>query len=127
VQIADKTIHARRVLVVDDIHDAAQSFALMLIEMGHRAEFITDPRIALDAVRSFRPDIVFLDIGMPGLDGWQVATALRAQYGSDRLRIVAISGYATPEDRAKSHAVGFDAHIVKPASPDSVAAVIADT
>jgi CheY-like chemotaxis protein len=81
--------------------------------MGHYAEFVTDPRQALEAVRRVRPDAVFLDLNMPGLDGYQLARMVKQE--SDAICAVAITGHNSPEDRRKAREAGFDAHVTKPA------------
>src|SRR5260221_9052067 len=106
----------KRILVVDDHLDTAQSFAALLGSMGHEVAFLTDPEQVDRRVEALRPHIVFLDIGMPRLDGWQVAERLRARYAPEALKLVAITAYGAAHDRAKSRRSGFDAHLVKPAS-----------
>ncbi len=104
-----------RVLVVDDNQDAADTLAMMLQLLGHQAHCIYDPRAVVDAVDAFVPDIVFLDIGMPGLSGYDVARNLRAHSGGDSLILVAVTGWGQPEDRRRTAENGFDHHLVKPA------------
>ena len=104
-----------RVLVVDDNQDAADTLAMMLQLLGHQAHCIYDPRSVVDAVDAFVPDIVFLDIGMPGLSGYDVARNLRAHPGGDSLILVAVTGWGQPEDRRRTAENGFDHHLVKPA------------
>jgi two-component system, sensor histidine kinase len=120
-------INRQRVLVVDDQFDAAQSLAVLLIQLGHQAQFLTDPRAAVDAAETFRPSIVFLDINMPDINGWDLARALRARYGFEALRIVAITGYGSDEDVRKSRAAGFDTYITKPVSLELIQEVVAET
>jgi len=114
----------KRILVVDDHADTAESFAAMLNAMGHRATFLTDPEQVDASVTALKPHIVFLDIGMPRLNGWQVAERLRARYPSEVLKLVAITAYGADPDRAKSRRAGFDAHLVKPASADLVESIL---
>ena len=113
-----------RVLVVDDNQDAAESLACMLQLMGHSSIFVTDPAAAMLALRSLKPDIVFLDLGMPEIDGFQLARRIRAECGVDNPCLVALTGYGTASDRAKTRHSGFDAHLLKPASPDLVRSTI---
>src|SRR5688572_13375802 len=113
---------SRRILVVDDSLDAAQSFALLLATMGHQAEFITDPRVALETARRLRPEIVFLDIGMPEIDGYQVARRLRAVFGAE-MRIVAVTAYGEDEHRKGTREAGFDAHVLKPVDIEIVESI----
>jgi CheY-like chemotaxis protein len=106
-----------RVLVVDDNKDNAESLFRMLEAMGCQAEYIIDPLEALGAVARQRPHIAFLDIGMPDIDGYQLAHHIRARYPRDEIALVALTGYASDESRARSRIAGFDAHLAKPASP----------
>jgi CheY-like chemotaxis protein len=114
-----------RILVVDDEHDTAQTFAFLLAGMGHEAAFITDSGQVVDTVNRFKPQIIFLDIGMPGLNGWEVARLIRKQYPPDSpLRLVAITGQSDEKAHIKSRQAGFDAHVKKPAAIDLVEAII---
>ena len=113
-----------RILVVDDIPDTAESFARLLGRMGFETAFVTDPRLAVDTAYRFGADLVFLDIGMPELDGYEVARMLRGQFGWDKLRIVAVTAYGQQADRDRSRQAGFDAHVVKPVSLDLVRSIL---
>jgi CheY-like chemotaxis protein len=115
---------SKRILVVDDHVDTAESFAAMLRAMGHHATFLTEPEQVDARVAALKPHIVFLDIGMPRMNGWQVAERLRARYPSEVLKLVAITAYGADPDRAKSRRAGFDAHLVKPASADLVESIL---
>jgi signal transduction histidine kinase/ActR/RegA family two-component response regulator len=103
-----------RILVVDDHHDAGDSLATLLRLLGHQVRVAYDGLAALDAVKAFRPEVVLLDIGMPGMDGFEVASRLRQDPALERLLIVALTGYGRDEDLRRSAAAGFDAHLVKP-------------
>jgi signal transduction histidine kinase/ActR/RegA family two-component response regulator len=107
---------ARRVLVVDDNVDAAESLAELLAIKGHETRASTEPRAALELARSFAPEVVLLDIGLPEIDGYQVARTLREMPATRDALVVAVTGYGQPEDRKASHAAGFDHHLVKPVS-----------
>jgi PAS domain S-box-containing protein len=115
----------RRVLVVDDNRDAADSLAMLLRLGGFRTAVAYDGPGALDAVRADPPDFVLCDLGMPGMDGFQVAREIRAG-GAAGPRLVALSGYAQPEDVARALAAGFDAHLAKPPDPDALARQLAE-
>jgi two-component system CheB/CheR fusion protein len=104
----------RRVLVVDDNVDAAESAAVLLRLMGHEVETAHDGHSALQAVCTFRPEVVMLDIGLPGMSGYEVAKALRSQPQHASLMLVAVTGYGQEEDRRQSQEAGFDRHLVKP-------------
>jgi PAS domain S-box-containing protein len=110
---------AMRLLVVDDNVDAADSLALFLRLYGHEVRTAHNGPDALKQAAAFRPAVVFLDIGLPGMDGYEVARRLRAA-GAPRCLLVALTGYGHEADREKSRAAGFDYHLVKPADPASV-------
>jgi CheY-like chemotaxis protein len=106
----------RRVLVVDDNMDAAETLAEIVRMFGHAADVAFDGQAAIELARTGRPDLVLCDIGLPGLDGYQVARAIRAA-GLVDTQLVALSGYAQPDDVRKALEAGFDAHVAKP--PDA--------
>jgi PAS domain S-box-containing protein len=102
----------RRVLVVDDNRDSAESLAQVVEMLGHAAEVAYDAPSALALARANPPNVVVCDIGLPGMSGYEVAKALRAQGGA--MQLIALSGYARPEDVAKALEAGFDTHVSKP-------------
>lgn len=114
----------KRILVVDDLHDTALSLVLVLQRLGHRAEFVTDSWKALEAARRLRPELVFLDIGMPGLDGYSLARMFRQEFGFENLRLVALTAWGSDDDRAESRRAGFDAHVTKPADPETIDSIL---
>jgi len=103
-----------RVLIVDDNADAAESLGLLLRMLGADVTIAHDGPGALATLQHFRPSIVLLDIGMPGMDGYEVAARVRALPGLERVLLVALTGWGQSEDRQRSHAAGFDHHFVKP-------------
>jgi PAS domain S-box-containing protein len=109
-----------RVLVVDDNRDAAESLALLLRGEGHDVQVAHDGRTALEVARNHRPDVAFLDIGMPGMDGYELSRQLRAQPALEKLLLVAVTGWGQEEDRRRSRQAGFDRHLVKPVEPASL-------
>jgi signal transduction histidine kinase len=114
---ADETVMdsvGLRVLVVDDNVDVARTLAMVLSEVGHEVHTVHDGPSALDATGDLRPDIVFLDLGLPGMDGYEVARRIRRQPVGDSLVLVALSGYGREEDLRRSRAAGFDLHLTKP-------------
>jgi CheY-like chemotaxis protein len=115
-----------RVLVVDDEQDTAQTFAYLLVGMGHEATFLTDPQKVIEKIAQLKPHIVFLDINMPGLNGWEVAKLIRKDYPNDgeALKLVAVTGQTEQTAHEKSRKAGFDAHLLKPVSPDLAEAVV---
>jgi PAS domain S-box-containing protein len=109
-----------RILIVDDNIDAADSIAMLLGMEGHETRAVHTARAALLAVPDFKPEVVLLDIGLPEMDGYEVARRLRAQNGKRRMRLVAVTGYGQPADRRRAHAAGFDEHMVKPVEPTAL-------
>jgi PAS domain S-box-containing protein len=106
----------RRVLVVDDHIDTAQSLARLLRARGHDVQIVHDGDSAISAAKEFGPDVVLLDLGLPGMDGYEVAQQLRADAELSQPTIIAISGYGQEEDRRRSSEAGIDHHLVKPVS-----------
>jgi two-component system CheB/CheR fusion protein len=103
-----------RILVVDDNPDAAEIMAMLLSASGHQVYCAADGPSALEAAREHAPEVVLLDIGLPGMNGYELATRLRELALPHRPHLVAITGYDEEEDRARSRAAGIDQHIVKP-------------
>jgi CheY-like chemotaxis protein len=109
-----------RILVVDDELDTAQSLAILFRAMGKEVEFAVNAKAALDIAERLRPEMVFVDIGLPDLDGWELARRLQAQAAAQQkrpLRVVVITGRGGDEERQRSEAVGAEAHLVKPFDP----------
>jgi PAS domain S-box-containing protein len=115
-----------RVLVVDDNVDAADSLAILLRLKGQDVRVAHDGVAALETAGEFRPTIVFLDIGMPGMDGYEVCQRLRHQSGKDSPLIVALTGWGQEEDRRRSQEAGFDLHFIKPVEPDALHKLLED-
>jgi CheY-like chemotaxis protein len=115
-----------RVLVVDDNHDGADSLLLILQAYGHEARAAYDGESALRLARSFRPDVVLLDIGMPGLDGYEVARRLRRDEGLHDALLVALSGWGEEEARRLSAEAGFDVYLLKPADLGQLQRLLAE-
>jgi two-component system CheB/CheR fusion protein len=104
----------RRILVVDDNPDGAEMLALLLENEGHEVRAAHNGAAALDLAASYRPDMVLLDIGMPGMDGYEVARRLKQEPTLSRTMLIALTGYGQEEDVQKSRNAGFDYHLVKP-------------
>jgi len=107
------------ILVVDDNEDAADSLAQWLRRSGHHVEVAYSGLTALACVRSFQPDVVVCDLGLPEITGYDVARAVRRD-SARAIRLVALSGYARPDEVSRCIECGFDAHIAKPAAPADV-------
>jgi CheY-like chemotaxis protein len=110
----------RRIVVADDNEDSAESFAMLLSFSGHEVRVAHDGEAALDALREFRPDVAFLDIGMPGLTGYEVAQAVRAEPWGHEMKLIAVTGWGQPDDRMRARTAGFDRHLIKPIDPAEV-------
>lgn len=113
-----------RILVCEDNVDTAETLAFVLKADGHEVAVCHDGRDGLRRALEWRPDVAFLDLGLPSLSGFAIARRLRAQYGFNVV-LVAVTGYASAEDRTVSFESGFDVHLVKPVSPERVAAIAA--
>jgi PAS domain S-box-containing protein len=116
---------ALRVLVADDNVDAADTLCALLRLAGHVTSVAHDGEEAVRLAREVRPQVAFLDIGMPRLDGYGAARAIRALPGLDAVRLVALTGWGAADDRRRSQEAGFDAHLLKPAVPEEVQAQLA--
>ncbi len=123
-----KAVPHRRVLVVDDSRDTAESLRELLRIDGHEVEVVHDGASALAALEDFRADVVLLDIGLPRVDGFMVAHAIRARFANQQIRprLVALTGYAREEDRGAALRSGFDGHLTKPVEPTRLLRMIAD-
>jgi CheY-like chemotaxis protein len=108
------------VLVVDDNVDAAESIAAVLRLYGHEVRCVFEGRSALEEAERYAPDVVVLDIGLPGMDGYEVAQRLRKRPRFGRTPILAVTGYGSEADRQRAHRAGFDHHLTKPVDPDTL-------
>src|SRR4030095_16649219 len=109
----------------DDNEDSAESLALLLEAHGHRVQVAYDGESALAAADRFRPDVAFIDIGVSKRSGSEVAVELRLRPWSESLRLIAVTGWGQESDRRRAQEVGFDAHLVKPATPDVLLGLLA--
>jgi PAS domain S-box-containing protein len=123
---ADRAGVPRRILVVDDNVDAALTLDLLLRSLGHESRVAHDGARALEIAREFRPEVILLDIGMPGMDGYEVARRLRGMNHGLTFRIVAVTGWGQEADRARAKEAGFDVHLVKPVDVAVLAKVLDD-
>jgi CheY-like chemotaxis protein/two-component sensor histidine kinase len=116
---------SRRVLVVDDNTDAAESVAMLLRLWGHAVRVAHTGPEALRAAEEYQPDVVVLDIGLPGMDGYEVARRLRERPHFQKTVLAALTGYGQADDRRRSEDAGFDHHLTKPVAPDALQTIIA--
>jgi CheY-like chemotaxis protein len=112
--MSDSKAAPRRVLIVDDNEDAANSLALILKLGGHETASVYTAVDALQRAAAFKPDVVLLDIGLPGMDGYEVAQKMRELPGLRDIRLVAVTGYGRSDDRIRARDAGFDEHLTKP-------------
>ena len=114
-----------RVLIADDNKDAADSLAMLLSADGHEVRTAYSGRAAVSVVETFRPDVAFLDIGMPELDGFAAAKAISQQRGGMDLCLIAVTGWGQEDDKRRAREAGFAMHLTKPVDPDQVRTVLA--
>jgi len=117
----------KRILLADDNRDAAESLAIILRLEGHEVEVAYDGAVALESFALKRPDVVLLDIGMPKINGYEVAKEIRARPEGREVLLIAITGWAQDSDRARSRAAGFDHHLTKPVEPEALIELLAPT
>jgi signal transduction histidine kinase len=115
---------ARHILIIEDNTDFREGLRLLLESWGHRVDEASNGAQGLELVRLRRPEIVLVDLGLPGIDGYAVARALRGAPGGETLLLIAITGYGRAADRRQAEDAGFDAHLTKPVSPTELAATI---
>jgi two-component system CheB/CheR fusion protein len=118
-------VSTRRVLVIEDNQDAAEIMSMLLTLEGHVVSIASNGSTGIDLARRIRPDVVFCDLGLPDMDGYEVARAMRAEASLRNAYLCALSGYALPEDRAHSADAGFDRHLAKPPSTSDLQEVLA--
>jgi PAS domain S-box-containing protein len=115
----------RRILIVDDNEDAAASLSLLLQFGGHQTQMVHDGEAALEAAERFRPEVMLLDIGLPGMNGYEVCRRIRRESWGRAITIVALTGWGQVEDRRRSREAGFDTHMVKPVEYAALAKLLA--
>jgi signal transduction histidine kinase/ActR/RegA family two-component response regulator len=113
------------VLIVEDNRDGRESLAVLLNLLGHRASVAADGQSGIDAALELRPEIALIDIGLPGLDGYEVARRIRAALGND-VRLIAVTGFCQPEDQHRAIEAGFDSHLVKPVDRTTLEKTLSD-
>jgi signal transduction histidine kinase/CheY-like chemotaxis protein len=113
-----------RILIADDNADAAASLAMLLQLGGHQVQTAADGREAVKLAERFRPDVIFLDVGMPNLDGVEAARQIRVRPWGQHVRIVALTGWGQEVERRRTEAAGIDLHLVKPVDPHALAAIL---
>ena len=120
----DAALRRYRILVVDDNHDSALSLAMVLTIMAHETPTAHDGETALATAEEFHPDVVLLDIGLPKMNGYEVAQRIREKAWGTTMFLIAVTGWGQAEDRARSAEVGLNMHLVKPVEPSALQAVL---
>jgi CheY-like chemotaxis protein len=113
-----------RVLVVEDNLDQLRTLSTLLRLEGYEVDYATNGYVAIDVAERFKPDVVLLDLGLPGLDGFDVCKWLRRHVGLEHTRIIAVTGYGTEADRARSLAAGCEHHLTKPYDPQHLLSLL---
>lgn len=114
----------RRVLLVDDNADAVESMEILLQAFGYEVSTAIHPDLALAQIETFAPAAAVIDIGLPGMDGYQLATEIRRRLAGRPMRLIAFTGYGGADDIARARVAGFDAHLVKPVEIDRLLDVL---
>jgi|SRR5688572_15624681 CheY-like chemotaxis protein len=116
----------RKIVVVDDNKDAADTLAVLLRQLGHEVQTAYDGPSAVTIARRMRPDLVFLDLALPGFDGIRVAEEIRADFTFNKTLVVALTGFASDYDRTRAHAAGVDLYLVKPVDVRFIESYVGD-
>lgn len=114
-----------RILIVDDNREAADALARLIGICGYETRTIYDGQQAVEAAADFNPDMALIDIGMPGLNGYEVAKQIRQQRANVHVIVVAVTGYAQPDDKRRAYESGFDLHVAKPMNVDKLNELLA--
>ncbi|MCC9605740.1 response regulator [Blastopirellula sp. JC732] len=117
-------LESMSVMIVDDNRDAAETLSMLLTFEGMSTTVAYDGPMAIDLLRKQKPAFILLDIGLPGMDGYEVARRIRADHGQDGVKIIALTGWGGPEDRRRTKEAGFDDHVVKPVDPANLVALL---
>jgi CheY-like chemotaxis protein len=123
---ARQAAKVHRILLIEDNLDQLHSFALLLKEMGHSVDFAINGYVAYDAARRFRPDVAIIDLGLPGVTGFEVAMQIRKDPEFSGLRLIALTAYADEKYRARAKECGFDEFYVKPLDPTKIYELFGD-
>ena len=113
-----------RILIVDDNQDAADGLAKLVESYGYDVKAVYSGAEALEETASFQPDMALVDIGMPGLDGFETVTELRQRRGNVHLLVVAVTGWTRDEDKRRAYECGFDLHVGKPITTDTLREIL---
>src|SRR5262249_58709899 len=117
----------RRIVIIEDNEDARAMLRAQLALDGHDIHEAADGYAGIDKAAAVMPDVVFVDVGLPGLDGYEVARRIRAERNGQSVRLVAITGYGQPADRSRALEAGFDVHLTQPVSPHPLPPALAQS
>jgi len=123
---ASQATRIYRVLAVDDNLDAVHSLCMLLREMGHTVDYAINGYVALDAARRFKPDVIILDLGLPGMTGFEVCTQIRRDPELCATKVLALTGYGEESYRRRAEEAGFDRFLVKPLDPNVLHELLGD-
>jgi CheY-like chemotaxis protein len=125
-ELGPATPRPRRILVVEDNADARETLSVLLRLSGHEVETSEDAAGGLEKLAAFAPDVMLVDIGLPGMDGYDLARRVRARPEARGVALIALTGYGQVEDRRRAQAAGFDRHLTKPVDPDRLEKVLGE-
>jgi CheY-like chemotaxis protein len=114
-----------RILIIEDNVDAARTLAKLLMRYGHEVTTAYQGPAGLESARTLRPEVVLCDLGLPEMDGYEIARALRSDPATQSIRLIAVSGYGQEDDRRHSEEAGFDLHLTKPVDPTELQRLLA--
>ena len=117
---------SRRVLVIEDNIDSARTLVAVLKSEGHEAEYAINGYVGVEMAKTLRPEVVILDLGLPGMNGYEVCNRLKREEELKQAKIIVVSGYVKEEDRKRSQAAGCDAHLAKPADLKQLLALVGE-
>ena len=112
-----KTSQPKRVLIVEDNLDSARSLSALIEDMGHKTNYAINGYVAVDLLPKFKPDLVLLDLGLPGIDGFEVCKRIKANPETAHVRVIVLTAHGDDEFRIRSHAAGCELHLIKPVAP----------
>lgn len=123
-ELPEVTRNPRRVLIVEDNIDAVRSMAFLLRDMGHHVEYAINGYAGLEIARRFNPELVFLDLGLPGMDGFELCKRMKREPALKNARIIAVTGYAQDDYRLRALESGCELHFIKPLHPKVLATLL---
>jgi len=121
---SDGTAPTRRVLIIEDHSDGAEMMRVLLSHAGHQVEVSNSSGAAFELARRLKPGVAIIDIGMPEVDGYQIAERIRAEAWGDDVTLVAVTGWGSPEHKGRAMAAGFDFHMTKPVDPQALNEIV---